>query len=254
MGKRKLIIALIVPGLVAMLALSWWIPGGERKQEHSSNHKGCVIEDENLMTGSLHLGGIPGRVVYDEGERLYYLEVKGARFPFMSSPLAALDVPLEARGKTRLEKNTSLIYGILGRDVLHTTVLVNPEEEQDVMPAVTDIARAIQIVNKKKFAGVAYTGPGGKLARSVVRGSPVQNIEDATSRTPLVQLKGPKSGGSETRVQVGEGGKVVVEGKDYESLTRAADYMYLTLLQMLCGSSECPDASGCLTGGDCGCG
>ncbi len=28
----------------------------------------------------------------------------------------------------------------------------------------------------------------------------------------------------------------------------------ITLLKMLCGSSECPDAAACATGGNCGCG
>lgn len=254
MAKRKVILALVVPALAAAFAVNWWLAGGDGSPRHSSNHQGCVVEDEQLMTGSLQFGKFPGRVRYDEGERLYYLELRGARFPFMTSPLAALDVPLEARGKTKLEKNTSLIYGILGRDVLHSTVLVNPEEEDEVMPAATDIARAIQIVNKKKFAGLAYTKVGGKLARSVSRGSQIASLEDATPRTPLVQLLGPKSGGSKTKIKVSDGGKVVVEGKDYEGLTQAADYIYMTLLQMLCGSPECPDASGCLTGGDCGCG
>lgn len=254
MSKKKIILALSVSGLVAAFAVNWWLVGGDGAPGHSSNHQGCVITDEELMTGSLRLGRFPGKVVYDEVERHYYLELRGARFPFMTSPLAALSVPLEAKGKTKLEKNTALIYGVLGKDVLHTTVLVNPEEEDDVMPAATDIARAIQIVNKKKLAGIACTRSGGKMTRSVVSGSQVQSIEEAAPRTPIIQLKGPKSGGGETKVKMSDGGKVVVEGKDYENLTQAADYIYLTLLQMLCGSSECPDASGCLTGGDCGCG
>ncbi len=49
------------------------------------------------------------------------------------------------------------------------------------------------------------------------------------------------------------GGKVVVEGKTYEELYKAADLICITLLKMLCGSPDCPNAAACATGGDCGC-
>jgi len=212
-----------------------------------------IPEDRELKTGSINLGRFIGQVVYDKEKNYYFLELRGARFPFKTSPIQAQEVLLEAPGKNELEKNTSLLYGILGQGVLHTTLLINPDEEDDVMPAATDIARYIQIVNPRKFAGIGYTKPGGKLKRSVVKGSQIQALEDATSETPIIQIKGPKSGSSKTRVLVIDGGKVIVEGKTYEDVYKAADLICITLLKMLCGSPECPDAAVCATGGDCGC-
>lgn len=212
-----------------------------------------IPEDRELKTGSINLGRFIGQVVYDKEKDYYFLELRGARFPFKTSPIQAQEVLLEAPGKNELEKNTSLLYGILGQGVLHTTLLINPDEEDDVMPAATDIARYIQIVNPRKFAGIGYTKPGGKLKRSVVKGSQIQALEDATSETPIIQIKGPKSGSSKTRVLVIDGGKVIVEGKTYEDVYKAADLICITLLKMLCGSPECPDAAVCATGGDCGC-
>jgi len=212
-----------------------------------------ISEDEELKTGPINLGRFIGQVVYDKEKDYYFLELKGARFPFKTSPIQAQEVLLEAPGKNKLEKNTSLLYGILGEGVLHVTLLINPDEEDDVMPAAVDIARYIQIVNPKKFAGIAYTKAGGKLEQSVVKGSQIQSLEDASSETPIIQIKGPKSEGSKTRVLVIEGGKVIVEGKTYEDVYKAADLICITLLKMLCGSPECPDAAVCATGGDCGC-
>jgi len=205
-------------------------------------------------TGTMKFGRFLGQVVYDEAEDSYFLELRGARFPFKASPIEAQHVSLDAPGKTELEKNTALIHGILGTEVLHATLLISPDEEEDVMPAVNDIARSIQFVNPRKFAGLAYTKPGGKLERSVVKGSQIQNFDDATSKTPIVHIRGPKGGANGTGIRVGDGGKVVVEGESYEDLYKTADYIYLTLLKMLCGSPECPDAATCLSGGDCGCG
>jgi len=213
-----------------------------------------IGKDNELKTGTMNLGRFIGQVVYSKEKDYYFLELKGARFPFKTSPLEAQNVSLKAPGKNQLEKNSSLLYGILGKEVLHTTLLINPDEEDEVMPAANDLAQYIQIANKRKFAGLAYTKPGGKLKRSVVMGSQIQTLEDATSETPIIQIKGPKSGANNTRVWVIGGGKVVVEGKTYGELYKAADLVCLTLLKMLCGSPDCPDAAACATGGDCGCG
>lgn len=248
--KGKRIVILTSAGLVLVIValVAWTIKLGMSKPLAVSNRvtkdtKGCSID----------FGKFKGEVVYDEEKDLHFLELRGARLPFKASPLKALDVPLEAPGKNALEKNTALLYGIVGKEVLHTTLLVNPDEEEEVMPAASDIARYIQMTNRRKFAGLAYTKEGGKMKRSVVRGSQIQAFENATSETPLILLKGPKSGGAKTRVLVKDGGKLIVEGKTYEGLYEAAGLIGVTLLQMLCGSSSCPDAAACATGGDCGC-
>lgn len=208
---------------------------------------------KGLKTGPMNLGEFIGKVTYDKEKDHYFLQLRGTRLPFKASPIQAQAVSLEAPGKNALEKNTSLLYGILGEEVLHTTLLINPDEEDEAMPAANDIARYIRIVNPKKFAGLAYTKPGGKSERSVVRGSQIQTLEDATAKTPIIQIKGPKSGASKTRVLSAGDGKVVVEGVTYEDLYKAADLLSLTFLKMLCGSSDCPNVAACATGGNCGC-
>ncbi len=244
----------IVFGLVSFLvAIGLWFTSGCDRNSASVLPEGA-INDPELKTGTMSFGRFVGQVVYDEEEDYYFLELRGARFPFKASPLEAQNITLDAPGNNKLEKNTSLINGILGDEVLHATLLIDPDEEDEVMPAVNDLAQSIRMVNPKKFAGLAYTKSGGKLSRSVVKGSQIQNFEDATAKTPLIQIKGPMSGARDTRVWVGDDGRVVVEGETYEDLYMAADYVYLTLLKMLCGSPECPDAAACLTGGDCGCG
>ncbi|KKK71186.1 hypothetical protein LCGC14_2916450, partial [marine sediment metagenome] len=122
-------------------------------------------EDKKQKTGPMNLGKFFGQVTYDEEQDYYFLELRGARFPFKTSPIEAQDVLLEAPGKDILEKNTSLLYGIMGKEVLNATLLIDPNEEDEVMPAANDIARYIQIANRKKFAGIAYTKPGGKLEK-----------------------------------------------------------------------------------------
>ena len=210
-------------------------------------------EDKKLKTGPMNLGKFFGQVTYDKEQDYYFLELRGARFPFKSSPIEAQSVLLEAPGKTDLEKNTSLLYGIMGKEVLNVTLLIDPNEEDEVMPAATDLQRYIQIANPRKFAGIAYTKEGGKLKRSVKKGSQIQALKDATTKTPKILIKGPKSGAKETKVSVVGDGKVVVEGKTYEELYKAADLVCITLMKMLCGSSDCPDAGACATGGNCGC-
>lgn len=224
------------------------------ESETTAKKEKTTPKDKKLKTGPMNLGKFFGQVTYDEEKDYYFLELRGARFPFKSSPIEAQDVFLEAPGENDLEKNTSLLYEILGKDVLHATVLIDPNEEDKVMPAATDIARYIQIANQRKFAGFAYTKPGGKLKRSVLRGSQIQALKDATTKTPIIQIKGPESGAKKTKVSVLGGGKVLIEGKTYEDVYKAADFICITLLKMLCGSSDCPDAGACATGGDCGCG
>ena len=213
-----------------------------------------TAEDESSQTDKIQLGMYEGRVTYDPEDGYYFIEVRGARFPFKTDPRKALKVPLEAPGKDILAKHSALLLGMIGEGVLHTTILVNPDEEDEVMPAVNDLALYLQIVNPRKFAGVAYTKPGGKLEHSVVKGPQIQSLDsDATPQTTIVQIKGPKSGAQSTAVRVLGDGKFIVEGKTYEETYLAADFVSVTLLKMLCGSPDCPDAAACATGGDCGC-
>lgn len=247
----------------------WLIYGGgssvatqaERLEKDDRSFEGTAekISDTGSIlwqgTGPMSLGSFPGQVIYDEEKELYLLELRGARFPFKASPIKAQTVPLEAKGKNALEKNSALLYGILGEAVMYTTLLMNPDEEAEVMPAVADISRYIQMVNPSKFNGMAYTKSGGKLEKTVSKGSQIQSLEkDARSETPVIQIKGPRSGAEKTQVAVMDNGKVIVEGKTYEELYTAADLLCITLLKMLCGSSDCPDATACASGGSCGCG
>jgi hypothetical protein len=243
-------VARLVDGTLSLTATT------EAKESNTTAKKEEPVQDEKkLKTGPMNVGRFFGQVTYDQEKGFYFLELRGVRFPFKSSPIEAQDVLLEAPGKKDVEKNTKLLYGILGKEVSYATVLINPDEEDKVVPAATDVQRYIQIANRKKFGGIAYTKPGGKLKRSSVRkGSQIQALKDATSKTPIILLKGPGSGAKKTRVSVVGDGKVVVEGKTYEELTRAADRICITLIKMLCGSSDCPDAAACATGGKCGCG
>ena len=204
--------------------------------------------------GTMSFGSFQGQVDYDQEKDYYLLQLRGARFPFKASPLDARKVAIEAPGDTARDQNTALIYGILGQQVAYATILVNPDEEEQAMPAATDLARYLRIVNPRKFAGLAYTKEGGDLEHSVAIGAQVQSWQEATAKTPKILLKGPKSGADATRVTLAEGGRVTVEGTSYEDLYQAADMICLTLLKMLCGSPDCPDAAACASGGACGCG
>ncbi|MFV2069515.1 MAG: hypothetical protein ACC645_21330 [Pirellulales bacterium] len=204
--------------------------------------------------GAMSLGSFQGQVDYDEEKDYYFLQLRGARFPFKASPLDAQAVPLEASGHNAREQNTALIYGVVGPQVAYATLLVNPDEEEQVMPAAEDLARYLTIASPKKFAGLAYTSEGGNLERTVALGSQIQSWQEATAKTPKILLKGPKSGATKTRIVVEEDGRVAVEGTSYEDLYKAADLLCLTLLKMLCGSPDCPDAAACASGGSCGCG
>ena len=200
------------------------------------------------------LGMYEGRVSYDSEKGYYFIEVRGARFPFKTDPREALKVPLEAPGEDSLAKHSALLLGMMGKKVSHITILINPDEEEEVMPAVTDLALYIQIVNRRKFNGLAYTKAGGKLETSDREERQIQSLDsDATSTKPIIQIKGPKSGAMQTVVRVLGDGKFVIEGKTYDELYRAADFASLTLLKMLCGSADCPDAAACATGRKCGC-
>ncbi len=202
---------------------------------------------------TIPLGMYTGQVTYDSKENYYFIEVEGARFPFKTDPRRALAVPFEAPGENEVAKISALLLGMMGENVLHTTILINPDEENEVMPAIIDLAQYIQIVNRRKFNGLAYTKAGGQLQNSVIYGSQIQSLEEATPEATIIQIKGPESGAESTRVRVLGDGKFVVEGKTYEETYEAADFVSVTLLKMLCGSADCPDAASCATGGDCGC-
>ena len=200
------------------------------------------------------MGMYEGRVSYDSEKGYYFIEVRGARFPFKTDPREALKVPLEAPGEDSLAKHSALLLGMMGKKVSQATILINPDEEDEVMPAVSDLALYLQIVNRRKFNGLAYTKAGGKLEKSNQKGRQIQSLDsDANATNPIIQVKGPKSGASETVVRVLGNGKFVIEGKTYDELYRAADFVSITLLKMLCGSADCPDAAACATGKKCGC-
>ncbi len=229
---------------------------GDRPAADAGGSGPAIIADEAMPgTGAISLGKFRGSVSYNSEEDLYVLALQGARFPFKTSPKAALEVELDAPGEDDLEKNTSLLYGLLGPDVRHATLLIDPAEEAELGPAIADLATYIQIAGPGKFAGLAYTRKGGELERSVIRGEQIQSLDtDATLATPLVLLRGPKGGAEATGVKVLGGGRFIVEGETYEDVYKAADFVCMTLIKMLCGSQDCPDASACATGGDCGCG
>ena len=110
------------------------------------------------------------------------------------------------------------------------------------------------ITSPGKFAGLAYTKEGGDLVQTVATGSQIQSWDEATVKTPKILLKGPRGGAAGTRSALGVDGQIAVEGTTYEDLYKAADMVSLTLLKMLCGSPDCPDAAACASGGSCGCG
>jgi len=200
------------------------------------------------------MGMYEGRVSYDSEKGYYFIEVRGARFPFKTDPREALKVSLEAPGEDSLAKHSALLLGMMGKKVSQATILINPDEEDEVMPAVSDLALYLQIVNRRKFNGLAYTKAGGKLEKSNQKGRQIQSLDsDANASNPIIQVKGPKSGASETVVRVLGNGKFVIEGKTYDELYRAADFVSITLLKMLCGSADCPDVAACATGKKCGC-
>ena len=204
---------------------------------------------------TIRLGMYEGRVIYDSEQGYYYIEARGARFPFKTNPKEALKVPLEAPGEDLLAKHSALLLGMMGKEVVHTTILFNPDEENEVMPAVRDVALYLQIVNRTKYNGLAYTKSGGKFKESARERPQIQSLDsDASPATPIIQIKGPKSGAKETVVRVLGNGRFVIEGKTNDELYRAADFVSVTLLKMLCGSTDCPDVAACATGGDCGCG
>lgn len=280
MKKTKVFVVGTVAGIaVIAAAIGAWVAFAAPKDQHEScatdtGEKPAKVE---RTTGPMNFGRFMGEVVRDDTNGFYFLQLRGARLPFKASPLQAQSVDLRAPGQKPLEKNTALLYAILGREVEAATLLINPDEEDQVMPAVEDIARYVKITNPRKFASVAYTKTGGKLqppeaSASAVRSvgekyglqiaevqppkpsvNLVRTLDEATAKRPLIQLKGPKSGATKTGVSVADRGQIIVEGKTYDELYTAADYIGITLLKMLCGSSECPDAVACATGGKCGC-
>ena len=279
--KTTLVIATLVAlaGIAAALGVRFAL--NKQKEQHPQQAHCAIDTGEqptkvDRTTGPMNLGRIMGEVVQEKPNDLYFLQVRGARLPFKASPLQAQSIDLQAPGQKALEKNTALLYAILGKEVEGAALLINPEEEDQVAPAAQDIVRYMRVANPRKFAGVAYTKPGGKYepaesSTSTVQAvaqkhgiqiaetqptetSTIRALDHGTAQRPLIQLKGPKSGATRTGVSVVGPGQILVEGKTYEDLYTAADYIGITLLKMLCGSSECPDAAACATGGKCGCG
>ncbi|MFW6150820.1 MAG: hypothetical protein ACOC6A_04730 [Chloroflexota bacterium] len=222
-------------------------------QHATGSNDGSPQTEEKPAGEEIQLGMYKGRVSYEAEEGRYFIEAKGAKFPFRTDPREAQNVVLDAPGDDVLAKNSALLLGMLGEDVLHVTILISPDEEDLVMPAVADLAMYLQVANRSKFAGVAYTAPGGKMESSVAKGAQVQSLEGATRETPIIRIKGPDSGASSSGVRVLGGGRFIVQGKTYDEVCLAADFVSLSLLKMLCGSTDCPDAAACASGGDCGC-
>lgn len=247
--ERYIATAIIISAIFIIITISaffvYSLPANKQTTEQTTPN------DDVLYT--IPLGMNRGRVTYDPEEGYYYIEVEGARLPFKTDPKQALEVPLEAPGEDEKAKISALLLGMMGENVSHVTILINPDEENEVTPAVDDLKRYIQMANRRKYNGLAYTKPGGQLQNSVIYGSQIQYLEEATPQTPIIQIKGPKSGAESTRAAVLGDGKFVIEGKTYEDTYKAADLVSITLVKMLCGSPDCPDAASCATGGDCGC-
>ena len=287
MKNKTIVIATVVGLALAATALGVWFVSEKSKHASDTANEGqsahCAVDTGekpakvDRTTGPITFGRFMGEVVRDETNGFYYLQLRGARLPFKASPLQAQSIDLQASGKKNLEKNTALLYAIMGKEVEGAKLLINPDEEDQVLSAAEDIARYVRVTNARKFAGVAYTKPGGKLqaaeppdsfvpalaqkhgiqiaeAQQAKASSATLSLDAGTAQRPLIQLKGPKSGATRTGVSVVGRGQVLVEGKTYDELNTAADYIGITLLKMLCGSSECPDAAACATGGKCGCG
>ncbi len=257
--KSNTVLILAVSFFVVFLVVGMvWLTSGSPDEATAAESGDMAEQDTGMMdwqnTSPMNMGKFIGQVAYSEEKEMYSLQLRGARFPFKGSPILAQEVELDAKGKNTLEKNTALLHGILGPETSHVTLLMNPDEEDEATPAAVDIARYIQMVNSAKFAGTAYIKTGGRMEQSVTKGPQIQTLEDATVMTPKILIKGPKSGATKTRVSVLDDGKVIVEGKTYDDLYKAAGLVGISLLKMLCGSSDCPDASSCATGGSCGCG
>ena len=226
----------------------------EKELKVSVNKRRIVQKHKKTTTGPADLCLFFDQISYYKEQDYHFLELKEARFTIKSSHIDAQNVELDALGMTNLEKNTSLLCGILGKKVSSATLLINPDEEDEVMPAVNDIQRYLQISNPIKFAGITYTKPGGKVKQSVKNGPLIQTLEDATSETPIIRIKGPKSGAKKTKVSVVGGGKILVEGKTYPEVYKAAGFICITIMKMLLGTSDCPNATASAIGITCCCG
>lgn len=160
---------------------------------------------------------------------------------------------LEAPGQEIREKNYALLTEMMGPNVRHVTIVINPEEEDDIEDTVAFLRLYIKMANQRKDNGVAYTKLGGKLDNSVEYGPQIRSLNEATPETPIILVKGPKSGAESTKVSVLGYGKIIIEGITYKDVSKAADLVNVTVLKMLCGSPDCADPALCATGGDCGC-
>jgi len=116
-----------------------------------------VIAGTESKPVTINLGKFLGKVTYDAEKDYYYLELKGARFPLKTNPQEALKVLLEAPGKDELEKNSALLLGLLGKDIFQVTILINPDEQDELAPALADLERYLKMVGRGRYAGVAYS-------------------------------------------------------------------------------------------------
>lgn len=246
---RRLVLGAIA--IVSLGALGMVIFTGNRT---SQTETAAVRTPGGDSSGcSIAFGPFEGKVEYDTADGYHYVKLRGVRFPLKGSPMRAQEVHLDAPGRTLLEKNTALLHSMLGPDVAVVRVAVSAEDK-NAMPAATDIARYLQMTNRRKFGGLVYLGEDEKTDKAAEAGRPTVSEGAASPKLPLVVLQGPDAGSVSTRVAVASPGVVRVEGKTYEELYDAAGRICVTLLRMLCGSSDCPDASACASGGSCGCG
>lgn len=242
---------------LVLVAGTWWVlrpKAGPRPADHSamaaSGQGGCEAPDGDTVS----LGAFKGTVSHDKEKDMYSVQLRGARLPFKADPRRASEVPLRAPGDTPKDKNRELLYGIMGPEVKGVTLVADEREKEQVKPAVEDLERYITIVAADKFKGAIYSKLDGEQAHARPEGGKPGRLEDATVNEPVVLLRGPKAGAASTGVEVRPNGQFVIEGKSYNELYAAADMVCLTIVKMLCGSPDCPDASACATGGSCGCG
>jgi hypothetical protein len=248
--------------IVILLAVTWVVFRPRADVEAAAEETPMALasahgsDQECAPSGAeeqLSLGAFQGKVSYDEEAQHYMVEFQGARLPFKSDPRRALEVPLEAPGEGVKEKNRALLYGLMGPDVKRLTLLVDPREQKEALTAAEDLERYISIVASEKFGGIAFSSEPGDAGESGAARPPVMSLDKATAASPVLVIRGPQGGATATRVKVQPGGRFLVEGATYDGLRSAADLVCLTIVKMLCGSADCPDAAACATGGACGC-
>lgn len=241
--------------MLILLVVTWLVLSPKADVELATTSQAATDAacDPPGAEDKVSLGAFEGKVSYDEETDYFFLELRGVRLPFRTDPRRALRVPLEAPGATVKEQNTNLLYGLIGPEVQALTLLIDRREEADVQPAVEDLLRYSGVVAPHKLGGIEYVAEEQR-APSQAEGRPRPGLNDATRQKPLLLLRGPKAGAASSGVRVGGNGQFVVEGTTYEQVCAAADFVCLTIVKMLCGSADCPDAAACATGGSCGCG